>query len=189
MVMSDAAATVEEIIVACRSMEGLPYDGEPVDQLQHALQCAWFAAGERGEDDGFVVACLLHDIARAPAVAGIPYDGPHEHHGEAGSRWLVPRVGERVAWLAEQHVAAKRYLVATDPAYRALLSEVSARTLEQQGGALSAAEIAEFRANPDWEQAVELRRIDDRGKVVDLAVPPLESHRPRLLRVVEAALR
>jgi predicted HD phosphohydrolase len=187
--MSDAAATVEEIIVACRSMEGLPYDGEPVDQLQHALQCASFGADECGEDDGFVIACLLHDIARAPAVAGLPYDGPHEHHGEAGARWLIPRVGERVAWLAEQHVAAKRYLVATDPAYRVLLSEVSARTLEQQGGAMSEREVAEFRANPDWEQAVALRRIDDRGKVVDLAVPSLDSHRPRLLRVVQATVR
>jgi predicted HD phosphohydrolase len=185
--MSDAAATVDEIITACRSMMGLPYDGEPVDQLQHALQCASFAADERGEDDGFVIACLLHDIARAPAVAGITYDGPHEHHGEAGARWLIPRVGERVAWLAEQHVAAKRYLVATDPAYRALLSEVSVRTLEQQGGAMTETEIAAFRANPDWEQAVALRRLDDRGKVVDLAVPTLEAHRPRLMRVVEAA--
>ena len=85
-------------------MVGLPYDGEPVDQLEHALQCAALGAAERGEDDEFVVACLLHDIARAPAVAGIPYDGPREHHGEAGARWLVPRVGARVAWLAEQHV-------------------------------------------------------------------------------------
>jgi len=187
--MSDADATVAEIIHACRSMAGLPYDGEPVDQLQHALQCAWYAEQERGEDDEFVVACLLHDVARAPAVAGIAYDAPDEHHGEAGARWLVPRVGERVAWLAEQHVAAKRYLVATDPAYRALLSEVSARTLEQQGGAMVPAEIAAFRANPDWEQAVALRRIDDRGKVVGLAVPALEHHRARLLAVVEAARR
>jgi predicted HD phosphohydrolase len=31
---------VEEIIAACESMQGLPYDGEPVDQLEHALQCA-----------------------------------------------------------------------------------------------------------------------------------------------------
>ena len=86
-------------------MAGLPYDGEPVDQLEHALQCAALAAREHGEDAEFVVACLLHDIARAPAVAGIPYDGPREHHGEAGARWLTPRVGARVAWLAEQHVA------------------------------------------------------------------------------------
>src|ERR1700733_5909700 len=108
-------ATVEEIVAACLSMVGLPYDGEPVDQLEHALQCAALAREEG--DAAFVVAALLHDIARAPAVAGIPYDGPREHHGEAAARWLTPRVGGRGAWLAEQHVPAKRYLVATDPAY------------------------------------------------------------------------
>ncbi len=185
--MSDAAATVEEILAACRSMAGLPYDGEPVDQLAHALQCASIARRERGEDDGFVVACLLHDIARAPAVAGIPYDGPREHHGEAGSRWLTPRVGARVAWLAEAHVPAKRYLVATDPGYRARLSEVSVRTLAAQGGAMSAEEVERFRASPDWEQAVALRRIDDLGKVAGLEVDGLDAYRETLRRVVEAA--
>jgi predicted HD phosphohydrolase len=185
--VSDAAATVDEIIVACHSMEGLPYDGEPVDQLQHALQCAWLAQAERGDDDGFVIACLLHDISRAPVVAGIAYDGPREHHGEAAARWLEPRLGARVAWLAEQHVAAKRFLVATDPAYREQLSEVSARTLLAQGGAMSDAEVERFRANADWQQAVALRRIDDRGKVVDLEVPAIETYRGMLIRVVEAA--
>jgi predicted HD phosphohydrolase len=185
--MSDAAATVVEIIAACESMAGLPYDGEPVDQLQHALQCASIARAERGGDDEFVVACLLHDIARAPAVAGIPYDGPREHHGEAGARWLVPRVGARVAWLAEQHVPAKRYLVATDPAYAEQLSEVSVRTLVGQGGAMSADEVARFRRNRDWELAVSLRRIDDRGKVFGLEVPGLDSYRDALLAVVAAA--
>ena len=185
--MSGARATVAEILAACESMAGLPYDGEPVDQLQHALQSASFAAVERDEDDGFVVACLLHDIARAPAVAGLPSDGRSEHHGEAGARWLVPRVGERVAWLAEQHVPAKRYLVATDPDYRALLSEVSLRTLARQGGAMSASEIACFRRHPDWREAISLRRIDDRAKVVGLAVPGLDAYRERLLRVAVAA--
>jgi len=185
--MSGPDATVAEIIAACESMAGLPYDGEPVDQLQHALQCAWLACCEHGGDEGFVVACLLHDVARAPAVAGIPFDGPHEHHGEAGARWLVPRVGERVAWLAEQHVDAKRYLVATDPGYRARLSEVSARTLEAQGGAMSAEEVARFRTNPDWELALALRRFDDRAKVVGLEVPGLDAYRDILRRVVAAA--
>jgi predicted HD phosphohydrolase len=185
--MSDAAATVQEIIAACESMTGLPYDGEPVDQLQHALQCAAIARSERPGDAEFVVACLLHDIARAPAVAGIPYDGPGEHHGEAGARWLVPRVGARAAWLAEQHVPAKRYLVATDPSYTEQLSEVSLRTLEAQGGAMDAEEIDRFRGDVDWEQAVSLRLIDDRGKVLGLDVPGLESYGDTLLAVVAAA--
>jgi predicted HD phosphohydrolase len=185
---TDTDTTVEEIITACKSMVGLPYDGEPVDQLEHALQCAALARGEHGEDPEFVVACLLHDIARAPAVAGIPYDGPREHHGEAGARWLIPRVGEHVAWLAEQHVPAKRYIVATNAEYRDQLSEVSQRTLVAQGGPMDDAEIAEFRQHPDWEQAVELRLIDDLGKVQGLEVPDLESYRPELETVVRATL-
>ena len=178
---------VDEIIGACSSMVGLPYDGEPVDQLEHALQCAALARAECDEPE-FVIACLLHDIARAPAVAGIPYDGPSEHHGEAGARWLEPRVGERVAWLAEQHVPAKRYLVAVDPSYLAGLSDVSARTLVSQGGPMTEPEIEGFRANPDWQLAVALRKIDDRGKVPGAVVPGLEAYRPALGEVVAARL-
>jgi predicted HD phosphohydrolase len=174
--------TVDEIVAACESMAGLPYDGEPVDQLQHALQCAALARGRR-EDREFVVAALLHDIARAPAVAGIPYDGPREHHGETAARWLAPRVGPRVAWLAEQHVAAKRYLVATHPEYASRLTEVSARTLRAQGGPMTAAEVEAFRAHPDWRLAVELREIDDQGKVPGARVPGLAEYRDDLAAV------
>jgi predicted HD phosphohydrolase len=177
---------VEEILEACRSMVGLPYDGEPVDQLEHALQCAALARELHSDDAGFVVACLLHDIARAPAVAGLPYDGPREHHGEAASRWLTPRVGARVAWLAEQHVPAKRFLVAVDPGYREQLSEVSQRTLLAQGGAMSEAEVAKFRLNADWQQAVALRLIDDQGKLPGVAVPELDSYRTELTAVATA---
>jgi predicted HD phosphohydrolase len=181
-------ATVAEIIDACRSMIGLPYDGEPVDQLQHALQCGHIARTD-GADDEFVVACLLHDVARAPAVADMPFDGPRQHHGEAGSRWLTPRVGSNIAWLVEQHVPAKRYLVATDPDYAAKLSEVSARTLRAQGGPMDDDEVAAFRAHPDWERAVALRLIDDRGKVVGWDVPQIDTYRSELTRVVAAARR
>lgn len=177
--------TVQETIAACESMAGLPYDGEPVDQLEHALQCAALA---RPHDDAeFVVAALLHDIARAPAVAGIPYDGPGEHHGEAGARWLRPRFGARVAWLAEQHVPAKRFLVATDPEYARRLSPVSARTLKAQGGPMTPAEVDAFRSHPDWRLAVALREIDDRGKVPGAQVPGLDSYRSQLEAVAAGA--
>ena len=179
--------TVEEIVAACNSMAGLPYDGEPVDQLEHALQCAALARGSGGERE-FVIACLLHDIARAPAVAGIAYDSPDEHHGESGARWLEPRVGARIAWLAEQHVPAKRYLVATDEWYRGQLTEVSERTLMAQGGPMNADEVESFRALPDWGLAVALRQIDDRGKVPGAVVPDLDAYRADLRDVVAARL-
>jgi predicted HD phosphohydrolase len=183
-VAGQAQRVVAETIVACESMAGLPYDGEPVDQLQHALQTAALALeSEHRDDAAFVVACLLHDIARAPAVAGVQYDGTDEHHGAAGSRWLIPRYGERVAWLAEQHVAAKRYLVATDPAYVEALSPVSRQTLIGQGGAMSADEVLAFKANPDHPIAVQLRLYDDQAKVEHLAVPGVEAYRPLLLAV------
>jgi predicted HD phosphohydrolase len=145
----------------------------------------WRAHG----DPEFVVAALLHDIARAPAVAGIPYDGPTEHHGQAAARWLTQRVGARVAWLAEQHVAAKRFLVATDPAYEAKLTEVSARTLKAQGGPMTPDEMTAFRAQPDWQLALELREIDDQGKVPGARVPDLDDYRADVLHVVGARRR
>jgi predicted HD phosphohydrolase len=184
--VTGVADTVAEIVAACESMTGLPYDGEPVDQLEHALQCAALAAAH-GDPD-FTVAALLHDIARAPAVAGIPYDGEREHHGATGARWLEPRVGARVAWLAEQHVDAKRYLVATDPAYAQRLTEVSARTLIAQGGPMTAAEVSAFEAHPDHRLAVTLREIDDLGKVPGKPVPDLRAYEPVLTRVVDARL-
>lgn len=178
--------TVNGILWACKSMVGLPYDGEPVDQLEHALQCAALARQEG--DPAFVVAALLHDIARAPAVAGVPYDGPREHHGQTAARWLTPRVGTRVAWLAEQHVAAKRYLVATDPEYEAKLTEVSARTLQAQGGPMSEQEVTAFRSQPDWRLALKLREIDDQGKLPGAEVAGLEDYREELSQVVSAKL-
>jgi gamma-butyrobetaine dioxygenase len=179
-------ATVAEIIAACESMAGLPHDGEPVDRLQHALQCAHIARSDGGERD-FVIACLLHDIARAPAVAGIPYDGPRENHGEAAARWLTPRVGARIAWLAEQHVPAKRYLVATDPSYASKLTEVSQRTLQAQGGPMSRTEVSAFESHPDFLLAVALRLIDDRGKDPGATVPGLDAYADDLIQVVEEA--
>jgi predicted HD phosphohydrolase len=122
-------------------------------------------------------------------VAGIPYDGPQENHGEAAARWLTPRVGARVAWLAEQHVAAKRYLVATDPGYEAKLTEVSARTLITQGGPMTADEVEAFRSHSDWRLALALREIDDLGKVPGADVPDLEDYRDDLRNVVAAHLR
>lgn len=136
-------------------MQGLAYEREPVDQLEHARQGARLERGVgRGPDESdahcgrddreLAIAALLHDVARSPAVAGIAYDGPREHQGLTAARCLEPRLGARVAWLAEQHVSAKRFLTTIDDTYLARLTEVSAGTLIARRGAMTDAEV------PKW---------------------------------------
>lgn len=183
--MTHSEAAFEKILAALRSVENLPYDGEPVDQLQHALQCADFAR-RQDHDPEAVIAALLHDVGRSPVVleelraAGVE-DG---EHGYLAGVWLRPLVGERVAWLAEQHVPAKRYLVATDPSYQHSLTETSRHTLEWQGGPMSHEEVREFERHPQWREAVELRRWDDLAKDPGVQVPPLETYEEALQTVI-----
>lgn len=133
------------------SLRGV-WDEEAVDELDHALQCAAQAIGD-GADDELVLAAALHDIAHSPLLP----DGPA--HDTVARDWLTPRYGERVGWLAGAHVAAKRYLAATDPGY--LLSETSARSLRRQGGAAADPAFVDHRW---WPDALRLRRYDDAAK-------------------------
>jgi predicted HD phosphohydrolase len=75
------------------------------------------------------------------------------------------------------HVAAKRYLCAVDPAYFAKLSSASVLTLKLQGGPMSTREVAGFEAEPFYREAVQVRRYDDRGKIVGLEVAGLSAYR------------
>jgi gamma-butyrobetaine dioxygenase len=141
-------------------LAGLPYGGEPVDQRQHALQAAALAQSE-GADDELVLAALLHDIGRArPVVSRYPGAG----HDLAGEMFLREILGERVAWLVGRHADAKRYLVTTEPAYAALLTPASVRSLEVQGGPMTGDEVKRFESHPWFEDAVRLRRWDDGAK-------------------------
>ena len=78
------------------------------------------------------------------------------------------------------HVAAKRYLCATEPGYAAALSPASVYTLGVQGGPMHGAELAEFEANPYAAAAVRVRRWDDAAKDPEAQVPPLEHFVPVL---------
>lgn len=180
-----AAEAHAKILAALRATKHLPYDGEAVGQLQHALQCADLAR-RSGHGPEVVVAALLHDVGRSPVAiedlraAGVTGD----EHGALAGAWLRPLVGERVAWPAEQHVPAKRYLVATDPAYEKDLSDTSRRTLEKQGGPMDPEEVADFERSPGWRDAAELRRWDDLAKDPDAETPPLEDFEAEMWFVV-----
>ncbi|MCV7424609.1 HD family phosphohydrolase [Mycobacterium yunnanensis] len=151
-------ATVDAITDTARLLSSLRdvWDEEAVDELDHALQSAARATDD-GADDELVLAAALHDLARSPL-----FDASAGHrHDEVARQWLTPRFGERVGWLAGQHVAAKRYLAATDPAYRATLSPTSVASLQAQGGASIDPTLLE---HPWWPDALRLRRFDDAAK-------------------------
>jgi phosphonate degradation associated HDIG domain protein len=160
---------------------GAAYLGEPVSQTEHALQTAW-AAEQAGAGGALVAASLLHDVGHL--LHDLPEDcaltGIDDAHEERGARWLLRHFGPAVAEPVRLHVAAKRFLCATDPAYAGRLSEASRLSLRLQGGPFTPDEAARFRALPDAEAAVLLRRLDDQAKAPGRHTPGLEHFRPYL---------
>ena len=150
------------------------YYGEPVTQLEHALQCAQLAE-QAGADDETVVAALLHDIGHLlpPEVATGYMDGYGTvDHEKLGADFLREQgFSEKVAQLIENHVNAKRYLVYKHPDYFARLSEASVKTLEFQGGPMKAGEALAFETNPYFKGILRLRAWDEQAKIPGLTTP------------------
>jgi phosphonate degradation associated HDIG domain protein len=165
------------------------YLGEPVSQTEHALQTAR-AAEQAGAGSALVAAALLHDVGHL--LHDLPEDcalsGIDDAHEVRGARWLSRHFGPEVAEPVRLHVAAKRFLCATDPTYSGLLSEASLRSLRLQGGPLTPDEADQFRAHPHAEAAVALRRLDEQAKRPGAPTPDLEHFRP-CLEAVRAARR
>jgi gamma-butyrobetaine dioxygenase len=140
------------------------YLGEPVTIGVHMRQAGMLAEAA-GSASALVAAALLHDI-------GHLRNETDSRHGDAGAEWLSQWFGEEVTEPVRLHVAAKRYLCATEPGYLGLLSEESVRTLALQGGPMTAGQAAAFEALPFARDAVAVRRWDDEAK--DPAVTPPE---------------
>jgi predicted HD phosphohydrolase len=148
-------AAVDEVGAVLRSLCGV-WDEDAVDELDHALQAAARAV-EDGADDELVLATALHDVGHSPLFGEVAA----ARHDRVAKDWLTPRFGERVGWLAGAHVAAKRYLAATDPDYANMLSDVSIDSLQHQGGA---GVDPTFVEHPWWPDALRLRHYDDDAK-------------------------
>ena len=151
------------------------YD-EDVTQIDHALQTAALAQNE-GATAELIVAALVHDVGHllVDQQHGHVDTGADLRHERLGARFLAGWLPAAVTGPVGLHVAAKRFLVATDAAYAGRLSEASRRSLVVQGGPLDPAGLAAFRASPWAESAVRLRRWDEAAKVVGQAVPPLDA--------------
>jgi predicted HD phosphohydrolase len=148
--------------------------GLPVTQLDHALQTAALLAYLHPGDDELAAAGLVHDIGHL-----LP-GGTDEAHATDAAHAVRRALGERVAATVGLHVAAKRYLVATDAGYGGVLTDDSVLSLGRQGGAMAEEEAAAFLALPWASDAVTLRRADDSGKVEGLVVGDLASWVPLL---------
>jgi phosphonate degradation associated HDIG domain protein len=162
------------------------YLGEPVTMAEHMLQASWLAEQD-GATEELVVAALLHDIGHYTSEFGTysPDDTEDRHHDEAGAEVLAPFFPPVVTECVRLHVAAKRYLCATDPGYFARLSPASVHTLSLQGGPMIADEIAEFERNPFHREAVQVRIWDEGGKVPGMRTRTFADYAPMLQRVVD----
>ena len=152
-----------------------------VNQLQHALQAAALAEADNAPP-ATVLACLLHDVGHMihqlgenPAGRGI--DDVHE---QLGADWLAERFGPEVSEPVRLHVAAKRYLCTVEPDYFGKLAPDSVRSLELQGGLMSADEVVAFRANPLHGEAVRLRRFDEAAKDPRAATPDFDHYTSKI---------
>jgi phosphonate degradation associated HDIG domain protein len=168
------ALTFSDITTLFHTKGGEQYSGEPVSQLQHALQSAQ-QAEEEGADAELVTAALLHDLGHllhelgeTPSLRGV--DDVHQYRALPFLRGLFP---ERVLDAIKLHVDAKRYLCATRPGYWEALSADSKRSLVLQGGVFDAPQVSAFEALPFAQDAVRLRLWDDLAKKAEHATPPL----------------
>lgn len=170
---ADVGVTAE--VAALFAAGGNGHYGEGVSQRDHALQCAALAARD-GARPELIVAALLHDIGHLLQRHGedAARRGIDDRHEAIGAGWLGYRFGREVVEPVRLHVAAKRFLCATEAGYHGRLSEASVRSLALQGGPMDAAEVATFAGGAWCAGAVALRRWDEAGKVENLDVPPLE---------------
>lgn len=150
--------------------------GEDCTQLQHAQQCGTLAL-ERGLDEELALAAFLHDIghfiARDKALDAVDAYG-YSRHSDLGADFLEQHgFSARIVEVIREHVRAKRYLCAVSKGYAERLSHASRVTLAQQGGPMTAAESAAYRRRPNLADIIQLRQLDDAGKLPDMQCPPL----------------
>jgi predicted HD phosphohydrolase len=103
-------------------------------------------------------------------------------HERLGAGYLrLKGFSEDIASLVENHVQAKRYLTYRYPDYYGHLSEASKKTLIFQGGMMTENEAITFESDPLFELHLKLRRWDEKAKVQDQGLPPLEKYETMIL--------
>ena len=133
-----------------------------------------------------LVRCYM-DIGHFTSEFGTyhPDDTEDRHHEEAGAEILDKFFPSVITDCVRFHVAAKRYLCATNQSYFAKLSKASVHTLELQGGPMNSTEVADFSKNPNLEEIIAVRYLDDAGKVNGFQTPEFAHFAPMVQRMVD----
>ena len=187
--MSMIMSPVDAIAELFASEGAADYLGEPVTVAAHLLQ-AGALAQDSGAPAALVAAALLHDVGHLRGADAHTGDielsgrelmaGTDNNHGERGAVWLAQWFPPSVSEPVRLHVAAKRYLCATEPSYFGQLSEASVYTLSVQGGPMTDAEARDFEREPHAADAIGVRRWDDQAKDPSADVPAFDHYRPLL---------
>ena len=190
MTTEQAREITDEIINLYKEHGGAEYAGEKVSQLEHMVQAAQLAEAQ-GFDEEVILAAFLHDIGHISEAA----KGDNEmdgygikDHEELGAEFLRGKgFSKKVARLVESHVEAKRYLTYKDPAYYANLSDASKRTLEYQGGPMTAEEAGAFEQYPLFDLIIRMRNWDEQAKIEHQPIPDLGHYREMMLHHLQTA--
>lgn len=163
------------------------YLGEPVTMGQHMLQGATMAEKSR-EPDEIIIGTLLHDIGHFTSEFGTfsMEDTEDRYHEDAGAAVLEQFFPKVITDCCRHHVAAKRYLCATDPEYFQKLSTASIHSLNLQGGPMSEAELKDFEKNPNLKKILKVRLYDDAGKIPDMITPSFWHFAPLVQKMVDS---
>ncbi len=172
--MLETEKIATEIIDLLLSKGGSEYIGEPLTKLEHMVQSAILAEDQQLGDE-MIIAALLHDIGHICVDTSAENDmdgfGVIDHE-EAGADYLYDRgFSEKIIEVVSNHVPAKRYLCYKYPDYNDALSIASKKTLEFQGGPMTADEALAFEELTYFKEIIALRRIDEMAKLENMPLP------------------
>ena len=175
---------METIFEYYKKFGSADYIGEPVSQIEHMVQAAMLA-----EDDGqppeVILAALFHDIGHLIQIECSETErmgkyGVKNHELIAGKFLRDLGIPEPIPSLAENHVKVKKYRTFKDPIYYEKLSEGSKKSLEFQGGPMTADEARAFEKDKLFELSLKLRDYDDGAKIKDKEIKPIEYYQEML---------
>lgn len=187
MTKNNITPIVDEIFSLYEKYGAGEYAGEKVTQLQHMVQAGELAKNA-GYDDEVILAAFLHDIGHILESEHDQMDGfGTVDHEKVGADFLRERgFNERLARLVENHVSAKRYLTFKNPAYFEGLSDASRKTLEYQGGRMTAEEAADFEKDELFKEFIDMRYWDEQAKIEDMPLASIDYYRNLMIKYLRA---